>query len=740
MCRLFVAANLIFDEKGLKKSRLEICPKFKITPKTQFFLYLKIDFRYSICTQFSALKTKLNQLEKYYMRRNQLRNLTVILVLTFLSILIPVRITAQCGGTYFKPTTTGVVPINGFYVHASDMDGDGFTDLVGYSETSLQGFRGQVIISPGNGNSGFGTPVTINAPAGFNISNIIVGDYDADNLKDIVVRFNLPSQTLQVYRNNGNLTFSAAPLRSPAESIFMIDMLDINNDGKGDLISLAGTTYRYHLGVGDGTFQAPVNFANGLSMKPADFNSDGKPDLITESALYINQGGGAFTTIPNVLTLGGFERVHDVRDYNGDGKPDVVTLLIATPGILSIHMNLGNNTFQRTSYPIDFGGGGFDTGNAKLLFGNFGGNAAPDIINSAPIYKKVMLFTNDGAGVFSGQIFNYNYNGSFTGEFNADGKTDAVVVSDGNRFSESRRKLFDEISLTVLNNVCSRFGQTKIVDFDRSGQTDFSFWTPANGVWNYSPGINGSFPQIAVNWGLGSLGDIPTPGDFDGDGATDLAVFRNSTGVWWINRSSDFQVFTLPFGLPGDKPAVGDFDGDRISDIAVWRPSDGNWYIYFMGTGQFAAGHWGLDGDKPMPEDYDGDGKTDLAVYRPSTGVWYFLRSSDQSFGAVNFGISTDRPVPADYDGDGKADIAVYRNSGTVLYVFRSYNFATAAFIFGSFGGSQIIPQPGDYNGDFVWDIGGYDPSIQSWRVYGPYQIIFGATNAIPAASMVRIE
>ena len=64
-------------------------------------------------------------------------------------------------------------------------------------------------------------------------------DYDADNLKDIVVRFNLPSQTLQVYRNNGNLTFSAAPLRSPAESIFMIDMLDINNDGKGDLISLA---------------------------------------------------------------------------------------------------------------------------------------------------------------------------------------------------------------------------------------------------------------------------------------------------------------------------------------------------------------------------------------------------------------------------------------------------------------------------------------------------------------------
>ncbi len=678
------------------------------------------------------------------MRQKKFRNLTVILVLSFLSILLPIRITAQCGGTYFKPVSTAVVPINGFYGNALDMNGDGFTDLVGNTETFFQGFRNQIIISPSNGNNGFGAPVTIDMPAGYNISSAIVGDYDADNFKDIIVKFNLPSETLQVYRNNGNLNFSAAPLRSPAVGLFMYDMLDINNDGKGDLISKEGfNSVRYHLGGGDGTFQAPVNFATGISIKSADFNSDGKPDIITEAALYINQGNGAFTTFPNVLTLGGFELVHDVRDYNGDGKPDVVTLLIAVPGILSVHMNLGNNTFQRTSYPIDFGGGAFDTGGSRLLFGNFGGSAAPDILYSGPLYNKVMLFTNDGAGVFSGQIFNYRYNGSFTGEFDADGKTDAVVVSDGNRFNQSRRKLFDEISLTVLSNVCSNFGQTKIVDFDRSGQTDFSFWTPAEGVWNYSPGINAGAPQVAVNWGIGSQGDIPSPGDFDGDRATDLAVFRNSTGVWWIRRSSDLQLFTLAFGLPGDKPAVGDYDGDRISDIAVWRPSDGNWYIYFMGTGQSAAVHWGLDGDKPVPEDYDGDGKTDLAVYRPSTGVWYFLRSSDQSFAAVNFGISTDRPVPADYDGDGKADIAVYRNSGTVLYVFRSYNFATAAFIFGSFGSSQInpvIPQPGDYNGDFVFDIGGYDPSIQSWRVYGPYQINYGANNAIPAASMVRIE
>src|SRR6202040_3307202 len=102
-------------------------------------------------------------------------------------------------------------------------------------------------------------------------------------------------------------------------------------------------------------------------------------------------------------------------------------------------------------------------------------------------------------------------------------------------------------------------------------------------------------------------------------------------GMWYMRTSTTGYAGTLSYqwGLPGDVPVPGDYDGDGHTALAVFRPARGMWYIRQSSTGYTTsvAYQWGLPGDIPVTGDSDGDGKTDLAVYRPNSytaaGVWF---------------------------------------------------------------------------------------------------------------------
>lgn len=247
--------------------------------------------------------------------------------------------------------------------------------------------------------------------------------------------------------------------------------------------------------------------------------------------------------------------------------------------------------------------------------------------------------------------------------------------------------------------------KNKNADFDGDGKSDVSVFRPDAGVWFILNSRNSSVSGV----GFGNSSDILAPGDYDGDGKTDTAIFRPSDSTWYIlAKAGTFSA--RQFGASGDIPVPADYNGDGKTDVAVFRPSNGVWYIANSDSlGTYTFTQFGAAGDKPVHADYDGDGKTDVAVFRPSNGAWYVLRSSDGSFYAAQFGISTDQPAQGDFDGDGKADFAVYRSG--VWFLLQT----TAGFSAIQFGISGDIPVTGDFDGDNKADVAVFRPSNGVW-------------------------
>jgi hypothetical protein len=224
-------------------------------------------------------------------------------------------------GTFQASRTVNGV-INTGFVAAGDFNRDKKPDLV------VATYGGSVSLLLGDGDGTFHSPVDLGIPQ--YVTNILVRDFNHDGKLDLALAGNA-SIPLTVALGNGDGTFQSPLSEAVGTKAFGLAAADLNRDGKLDLLVGADTGTNVLLGNGDGTFQPPsaIDASVDASLVTADFNGDGKPDLVASwyaifgyiTNLMFGNGDGTFLA---PIPYNSFLAELAVGDFNSDTAVDLV--------------------------------------------------------------------------------------------------------------------------------------------------------------------------------------------------------------------------------------------------------------------------------------------------------------------------------------------------------------------------------------------------------------------------------
>ncbi|MEO8841245.1 MAG: VCBS repeat-containing protein [Kofleriaceae bacterium] len=484
-------------------------------------------------------------------------------------------------------------------------------------------------------------------------NGIVSGDFDRDGVIDLAVN----SGTLGVLRGLGGGRF-ARKVDYPSSYSSGLAVADFDHDGKLDLVTSAAILR----GNDDGSFQSgvalPLHYAAVVAT--GDFDGDGNADVVgAGDTLSLARGHGDGTFLPIVTYPADATAVAIVAvDLNRDGKLDVV---VGAAGYVDVFLGHGDGTFDgKLSYPLSTTG--------YIAIGDVSGDGIADLVVPGPM-TMVMPGMGNGSFGTAHVLATQHLNGSqhvALIDVDQDGTLDIVVgdnatseiiPSHGDGTYGVQSVLYDEPAMPRA---------WVATDLDGDGQPDLAFAGYGAAAAGVLFGDHGTFvapPQYATAAGAAAIALVDTNGDQHLDA---VVLAHTAATVSILAGAGDGTFGTKRDAASGGSPdafAVADFDGDGRPDVVT----DGLDVLRGKGDGtlmpaqSFPAGF----GTALATADFTSDGKPDVVVQQGPT-LKIVTNAGDGTFptaatlvAQLDPYVSSYAMTAADLDGNGTPDLAV---------------------------------------------------------------------------------
>ena len=423
---------------------------------------------------------------------------------------------------------------------------------------------------------------------------------------------------------------------------------------------------------------------NPRSVASADFNNDGKQDIVTANysssniSVLLGNGTAGFGAATNITTIPGNNPIWVITaDFNNDTKPDIAVSHFSN-GYISVLLGNGNGTFAA---PVNFS---MAASLSKIVAADFNLDGKMDIV-AADYYSGAWITFGNGNGTFTGQTQLAPGNGAISveiGDINNDFNTDIVTISSA---STNNVAILTGIGNGTFNAVSNLTigGQPKsvaIADVDNDGNKDLVF--TANGSNSISVLINGGSGTfgIANSYPCGNSPVYAVVVDVNADGKKDVVTANssNSLSVLLNTGSGAYGTATNYFSSGPQMLITGDFNNDGKNDLVTANYYADNYNILVgNGTGGFtnktpyyAGGYC----SSATCGDFNGDGKLDVVTGGNDGNINILLGAGAGIFGTTasyTAGVQLMGIASGDIDGDSKLDVVVANNNLSLLSVLK---------------------------------------------------------------------